>query len=144
MGGVRGVSRMGREEECELVRVLPDGTPVLRIGGVEREARVEGVELVQPPPPLYFEMLEKRLPRIGRPLRCVVRGETTGGRVLVRLFYFGWQDKSGDVWVDLAQTLIDEGLARVSAEQFPEREEYLRREREAKAGGERGSGPRED
>ena len=48
------------------------------------------------------------------------------GQWRARIAYFAWQDKSGDVWEDLALTLLDQGVVRVSNEEFPEREEYLR------------------
>lgn len=122
---------MEREEDCQFVRLLPDGTPVVRMRGVEREVEIEGIEVPQPPPPLYVELLNERLPRLGKPLRCSVRTELSTGRIRARLLYFGWPDKSGDVWLDLALALLDEGVVRVATRQFPEREEYLRHEREA-------------
>ena len=95
------------EEICQFVRLLPDGTPVMLIDGVEREVEIWGVEIPQPPPQSYVELFNERLLRSNRPLRCIVRAELPGGRVRVTVLYFGWQDKSGDVWVDLAETIRD-------------------------------------
>jgi endonuclease YncB( thermonuclease family) len=47
--------------------------------------------------------------------------------------YLAWRDKSGDVWEDLAVTLLDRGLARVAPGDFAEREQYLSRERAARS-----------
>jgi endonuclease YncB( thermonuclease family) len=121
---------MEREEECQFVRLLPDGTLVVRIHGVEREVEIEGIETPEPPSTLYVELLSERLPRLGKPLRLIVRAELPNGRIRAKLLYFGWHDKSGDVWLDLALALLDEGVARVADVQFPTREEYLGHERE--------------
>jgi len=101
-------------QECELVRVLADGTPVVRWQRVEREVEIDGIEVGQPPPPLYFEILERRLPRLGRRLRCIVHSVTPAGRARASLKYYGWHDKSGDVWLDLATLLVEQGVARVA------------------------------
>lgn len=124
---------MEREEVCQFVGLLPDGTPIVRMHGIDQEVEIEGIEIPQLPPPRYIEFMNDRLTRIGKPLHCVVLGLLPGGRVRSKLFYFGWQDKSGDVWLDLALTLIDEGAVRVAAGQFPEKEEYLQHEREAQS-----------
>ncbi|MBI3179102.1 MAG: hypothetical protein HYZ27_05535 [Deltaproteobacteria bacterium] len=62
-----------------------------------------------------------------KPLRCVLRDERTSPK-RAQIFYFAWQDKSGDVWQDLAVTLLDAGLARVARGEFLGRDEYLRHE----------------
>ena len=67
-------------ETCEIVRVLTDGTLVVRWQGIERKIVIDGIALDQPPPPLYFEILERRLPRLRKPLRCVAHSVTAGGR----------------------------------------------------------------
>jgi hypothetical protein len=124
---------MGYEEVCQFVRLLADGTPILRMHDVDQGVEIEGIEIPQPPPALYMEIMNDRLFRLDKSLRCIVRGQLSDGKLRVKLFYLGWHDKSGDVWLDLALTLIDEGVVRVVAEQFPEREEYLRHEREARS-----------
>lgn len=122
---------MEREEECQFVRLLPDGTPIMRLQGVEREVEIDGLEIPQPLPNLYVEIFQ-RVSRLRKPVRCSIRSVSPTGRVRARMLCYGWQDKSGDVWVDLALVLLDEGLARVAAGEFPEREEYLRHETEAR------------
>lgn len=101
-----------REETCRFVRLLPDGTPVMLIDGVEREVEIEGMAIPHPLPESYVELFNERLLRLNRPLRCIVRDELPTGRVRARVLYFGWQDKSGDVWLDLAQTVLEQGVVR--------------------------------
>ena len=43
------------EDTCRIVRVLPDGGVVLRHMDGEREARIEGLEVPRPLPPLSPE-----------------------------------------------------------------------------------------
>jgi hypothetical protein len=118
-------------EECQFARLLADGTPVVRLHGVEREVEIDGINVPQPPPPLYVELFERGLLRLGKPLRCIIRDRLSTGRIRAKFFYFGWHDKSGDVWLDLALALLDEGVVRVAVRQFPEREEYLLHEPKA-------------
>jgi endonuclease YncB( thermonuclease family) len=124
---------MEREEECELIRLLPDGSPMVKLRGVEQNVRIYGIEIPQPPPDQYIEIMTRRLPRIGKPLRCLVRSTDPPGPPRVKFFYYGWQDKSGGVWLDLALMLIDEGLVKVAPEDFSEREEYLKHEQAAQS-----------
>jgi hypothetical protein len=126
---------MEREETCQFVRLLPDGALVVRMHDVDQEVEIEGIEIPQPPPPFYVEIMNERLFRLGKPQRCIIRGQAPTGRMRVKLLYFGWQDKSGDVWLDLALALLDDGVVHVAATQFPEREEYLQHEREAQSRG---------
>jgi hypothetical protein len=94
--------------ECRLVRVLVDGTPVLFFDGEEHEVAIDGVRVTDPRRVEYVALLE-RLRR--RPLLCELQGRTGEGRPVVRVRYFAWQDKSGDVWLDLAETLVRERVA---------------------------------
>jgi endonuclease YncB( thermonuclease family) len=120
-------------QECQFERLLPDGTPVVRMGGEEVVVELRGLEILQPQGSQYREIFEKRLPSTKRPLRCEIASMPQKGRICGRLFYFGWQDKSGDVWKDVAQILLEQGLAKVVTGDFPEREEYLQYERNARS-----------
>ncbi len=120
-------------EDCSFVRLLPDGSPVVRLRGREMIVELQGIEIIQPPPDLYREIFEERLPQTRRPLRCRIHSMLSTGRIRAQLFCFGWQDKSGDVWLDVANVLLKERLARVAPGDFPEREEYLGYEREAQS-----------
>jgi endonuclease YncB( thermonuclease family) len=51
---------------------------------------------------------------------------------MVQVITFGWQDKSGDVWIDLATNLLNQGCVRVANAEFSDRKEYLQFETEAK------------
>jgi hypothetical protein len=97
---------------CTFVRLLPDGTVVVRAEGEEWSIQIHGIVVPQPPPAEYFEIFD-RIARAGRPMRCSLMTES-GDRRLAKLFCFGWQDKSGDVWLDMATVLIEEGVARPS------------------------------
>ena len=99
------------EPECRIAHVLPDGTPVIRLDGEEHEVELDGIELPQPPADEYFALLD-RAARLDRPLRCTVVRELEDGRLRARLSVHGWQDKSGAVWLNLADAAIDQQLAR--------------------------------
>jgi hypothetical protein len=126
---------MESEEECKLVGILPDGSLTIRIRGMEQKVQIHGVEIPYPPPDLYVEIITRRLPRLRKSLKCVVRSSEPGESVEVQFWYYGWQDKSGEVWLDLAMTLIEEGLVRVATGDFPERDEYLRHQQRARSSG---------
>jgi hypothetical protein len=104
-----------KRQECELVRVLSDGTPVVRCQGVEQPVEIEGIEVSQPPPPLYFEIFEQRLAHLRKPLRCTFQTDALAGRARVRMEYFAWHDKSGDVWRDVGELLVEQGVARATS-----------------------------
>ena len=120
-----------RARECSVIRVLLDGSLLLKLDDKEQAVYLHGIEIPKPPPQEYFDWFAQRLPRIRGPLRCVFRGSTETGQMKAQLFYFAWQDKSGDVWLDLALALLSQGLAKVAPGNFPEREEYLKREKAA-------------
>jgi hypothetical protein len=115
--------------ECVLIGLEPDGTPILLTPFGKRRLPLHGLEIPQPPPDLYVQILTARIPRLPRPPRYVVRRLPTGGES-VQLFVHGWQDKSGEVWQDIAPVLLQQGVARVADGDFPERQEYLRLEKE--------------
>jgi hypothetical protein len=96
--------------ECEFARLLPDGAVVVGARGEEWTVQIEGIEVPRPLPAGYVRIFD-RIARLGRPLRCTILGELECGRRLAKLSYYGWQDKSGDVWLDLATVLVEEGVA---------------------------------
>ncbi len=119
-------------KECNLIRALPDGSLFIELFGKEQAVQVYGIDICQPPPQEYFEIIDQRLRRVKKGLRCVVKGGTHRDQVTVQLFYFGWQDKSGDVWLDLAPVLLREGFACIASVDFPEKQEYLQYKRKEK------------
>lgn len=125
--------KMETKEQCSLVRLLPDGSLVVKLRDKEQSAKIYGIEICQPITSLYIDMMTRRLPRLAKPMQCVVHGDNSNGQSYLQLFYYAGQDKSGDVWVDLALSLLDEGVAQVADRVFPEREEYLRREQKKKS-----------
>ena len=118
-------------QNCELLGLASDGSPIVRLQGREISVDLQGIEIIQPPSELYRQIFEVRLARIKKPLRCRVVGWGRRPKIKAQLFYFGWQDKSGDVWLDVAPILLEEGVARVASYNFPERKEYLKHERKA-------------
>ncbi len=98
-------------QECRPLNVRPDGALVVILGGIEQELEIAGIELPESPSAAFFEFLG-RLAGLHKPMRCRVVGHTSTRRVSAEIRYFGWQDKSGDVWLDLTATLIEQGFAR--------------------------------
>ena len=115
-------------EPCELIRVDDAGALVVRLHGAEQAIAIFGIDVERPPPKAYVEMIEERIPRTSRTLQCTVLAPGPPPRA--RFQYLAWHDKTGDVWQDLALTLLGQGTARVSAEAFPERGDYLRHSRQ--------------
>ena len=96
--------------ECEFARLLPDGAVVARAEGEEWSIQIYGITVPRPLPAEYVRIFD-RIARLGRPLRCTTVKELEGGRRLAKLSAYGWQDKAGDVWLDLAEVLVGEGVA---------------------------------
>jgi hypothetical protein len=116
--------------DCSIASVMPDGSLMLEQRGGHHHARIHGIDVPQPPPSLYTEIVGERVGGAPSPLRCeLVHG---GSPASVRLRYLAWHDKSGEVWRDLAITLLGHGLAVTSAESFPDRPDYLRQEEDAR------------
>ncbi len=103
------------ERDCEFVRLLPDGRVVVRRQGVEETADVNGIEIVEPTHPLLAAIGQGLDRGRERPV-CTVHAVAPDGRPRVAIRYFGWHDKSGDVWLDLATTLVERGLARATVD----------------------------
>jgi hypothetical protein len=122
-----------RPDECWLVRVLPDGNIVVRRGAVEQTLKIYGIDVPQPVPDVYVAMLTRGLPNSHKPLRFTARSTEPSGEIAATLFFFASQDKSGDVWLDVATALLRQGAARVAKGTFPERVEYLKYENKARA-----------
>jgi hypothetical protein len=119
------------QHACKFLWLEADGSLVVEMNGTQRSLQIFGVVVPQPPPPLYMDIVGRRIHARHRPLRCEVRAVASDGRARARIDYFAWQDKSGQVWEDLALTLLDQGVVRVSDETYPERDEYLRQQRPA-------------
>jgi hypothetical protein len=110
-GSVRGRTQK-RGDECPFVKLRPDGRPVVKLRGKEFTVNLEGVEIQQPPAQEYVEYMA-RVPKLWEPTRCVVRALSLGRREMRgEILVFGWQDKSGDVWLDLGEVLLERGFAR--------------------------------
>jgi len=112
---------------CPLVRVEADGALVLRVAGAETRVLPFGLEMA-PKLPSGFAALVGHLGSPRHPFRCVVRA-ADATPIRAQIFYFSFEDKSGDAWEDLAFALLENGAARVAEADFPERADYLRRQR---------------
>ena len=123
---------MNRTQECRFERLLADGSPVVRFGGQDIVVELIGLEILQPPGELYREIFEKRLAGLADPLRCEIEPGKATSRVRGRLLYLAWRDKSGDVWKDVAQLLLEQGLAKTAPGSFPERDQYLQYEQKSR------------
>lgn len=108
---------MQHGEPCHLLGVEPDGSVVLNLDGVRTIIRLLGITVPQPPPPLYMDILTRRITWRHSELRCrTVVASGAAGVPAVRLSYLALKDKSGDVWLDVAELLVEQGAARVAEE----------------------------
>jgi hypothetical protein len=94
--------------ECQIIRVLPDGRLRLSWGGREENAGLKGIESA-PPRVDYVNIVARAATRPVKPARCTVESTKP---LVVSISVYGWQDKSGDVWLDLATLLLDARAAR--------------------------------
>ncbi len=103
------------EQPCWYVRLLPDGTPILRFGALSstnlHAVVLPGVTPENPVSDPYATFMDERVATGRRSLRCTVHSMEASGRVHADVAIFGWQDKSGDVWFDLGDLLVERGLA---------------------------------
>lgn len=120
--------------ECHPIELASGGELRLAIQETPRTVTLRGV-MVPPDAAPAVNRLFERIRREGIAVRCTVAPESRTGAPPASVEYLAWRDKSGDVWQDLAATLVEEGLARVVPGDFPEREDYLARERKAKISG---------
>jgi hypothetical protein len=87
----------------------------MTLGGKEHEIELDGVEPLRPPTPDSLRAAgPHRGDRAAAPCTIVRELERGRLRARVRVRCFAWHDKSGDVWVDLSELLVDEGVARPS------------------------------
>ena len=120
-----------QQEECEFVGLQQDGTLIVRLRGREHLLQIAGVVVPQPLPHAYIDIF-RRLMQRGKPFRCEIQSEHRRAGSRAKIFYYGWQDKSGDVWQDLALLLLEEGAVEVSEEDFPEKTMYQEHARKGK------------
>lgn len=117
---------MEAHEDCLFRRLTPEALPVIERAGHETVVAWYGLEIKPSMSELCFEIVNERIPRTKRPLRCRLHIMPPENNWQAQLFYFAWQDKSGDVWLDLSQILLEEGVAQVTSADFPERDQYLK------------------
>lgn len=113
---------------CILQSIGRDATLQVEVDGGINRFGLFGVEVSPAFAAQTVTILERiRTGKRGKPPRCLIRQANR-----MTLTYFAWQDKSGDVWEDAAGTLLDQGLAVVMMDPFPERALYLAREEVAR------------
>lgn len=123
--------------ECQPIEFSESGTLRASVGGRERVLVLRGVVV----PAEAVAGVNRLLQRLGRqqlPARCSAAPAAwppTNVPAPVTIEYVAWRDKSGEVWEDLAGTLLDEGLARAAPGGAADGEAYRAREREAQAAG---------
>jgi len=119
-------------DDCKILKILADGSLLTSLNGSVDTAFIFGLALPKPLPANYQELITRAFQKSRKPCDCIIKSSSKNGRALIQIFYYGLQDKSGDVWIDLANTLLEEGAAIVAKESFPEKKEYLSYESEAK------------
>lgn len=115
---------MQRDDECWLISVQPDGMPLVKLRGKNRVVQLVGITVPQPVSDAYLEVLQ-RVQQANRTLYCISMADDQEGVLRAKLLYYGWHDKTGDVWQDLALLLIDEGVVEVAGEDFPGKDVYV-------------------
>ncbi len=118
-------------DRCRLLGLEPDGRLAIDLDGRRTIVALYGIAVPQPPTPLYHEILTERINWASLDLHCTAL--LTGAPPRVRLSYLAARDKSGDIWLDVAELLVEEGAVRVSDESFRERAEWLQLEAAARA-----------
>ncbi len=94
-------------EECFFDKVLSSGKIVLTINGITRQISLIGILIPPHKTQATHSFLSERIADI--PLRCKVND--TGTQNLALVEYLAWRDKSGEVWKELGETLVEQNLA---------------------------------
>ena len=102
------------------------------MNGIEKTINILGVVLNDTTQKLYTEKITELFKEPRKPCKCILKSQENNDKLFVKILYLGWQDKSGDVWIDLATTLLHEGIVKVADGKFSEKEEYLQNENEAR------------
>jgi hypothetical protein len=123
---------MEKALECKVVELTTAGEFRITIGDRTRDVRLRGV-VVPAEAASGVNTLIERLDRPPTGVRCTVAAADAGAAPPATIEYLAWHDKSGDVWKDLAATLLEQGLARVVPQDAPDVEDYVARERKARS-----------
>jgi endonuclease YncB( thermonuclease family) len=122
---------MQKAIECKVLEVTTAGELRITIGDRARAVRLRGV-VVPAEAASAANTLIQRLRQPPASVRCTVAPEDVASALPATIEYLAWRDKSGDVWKDLAATLLEQGLARVVPQEAPDVEGYRARERKAR------------
>ena len=96
---------------CALLDVADGGAIRIDANGVRRTVTLRGVTL-RPDSAAAINSMFERLRAQQMPVRCTLLADRKSSTAVADIEYLAWRDKSGDVWQDLAVTLVEEGLAR--------------------------------
>jgi hypothetical protein len=122
-------------EPCHIASVTPKGTLILRLRGAERELHLAGIELPDPLPSGFADVIAQA-PRRRPTLACIEQPILLGRPASVIVKYYSREDKAGPVWDDIGAVLVQSGVARVVEADIPDKlnkAEYLRRQARARA-----------
>ncbi len=95
-------------EECFFDKVLPNGNVVFKINDLPYETSLKGILIPETRVETAHIFLSERATDI--PLRCTFTN--SGNLNIVFVEYLAWRDKSGEVWKDLGETLVQQKLAK--------------------------------
>ena len=126
--------RNNQPQTCRMIRLESNGQLVLEVLGQELPVLIHGLEIPEPVTELYRDIMTQRINWIEPSLRCVAV-EPSRQPASLRISYLAAKDKSGDIWLDLATLLVEEGAARVARGTFSDREVLLAAEAGARARG---------
>ncbi len=95
-------------EPCTFIEVKSDGSLIMAVDEKNLSAALQQAVIPPGKTKATNDFLTQRAPRVA--LRCELNG--AGAKQVTNIEYLAWRDKTGDVWQDLGQELINQGLAK--------------------------------
>jgi len=95
-------------EPCTFIEVKSDGRLIMNVDGKTLSAALQQAVIPPGKTEVANDFLNQRAPRVM--LRCELN--VAKPKQVINIEYLAWRDKTGDVWQDLGQELINQCLAK--------------------------------